>query len=479
MAKIVIIGAGVAGLSAGIYARLAGHEAEIYESHFKAGGNLTAWDREGYHIDNCIHWLTGTNRVTKFYKMWETLGVLGNVPIYQPNSLFTFERDGKKLSLCYDIEKLKCDMLDASPEDRKETLAFIKAVKAFQKMNGVAGKNCEKKSNIFHKISAVPCLVKYATLTTKGLSERFKNPLLRDFIRCYMTDHFAALALIMVFATFTAGDGALPEGISSAMADRMTERYTSLGGELYLKKGVSKINLNGKRATGITLADGTEVSADYVISTLDPAVCFGTLLPAELMPKSLKKSYENPKLRRFSSHHTAFACDEAELSFEGDTMLEIPEEYREEFSARYLMLREFSHEKSFAPEGKNVLQTMVYCMEDDCKKFIELSADKNAYKERKESLAKKTEEIIVSHYPELRGKLRCLDVWTPATYKRYVNSDIGSFMSFILPPATALRKLSAKIDGIENVFLATQWQQNPGGLPIAADMGIRAIGCIK
>ena len=160
-------------------------------------------------------------------------------------------------------------------------------------------------------------------------------------------------------------------------------------------------------------------------------------------------------------------------------MLEIPEEYREEFSARYLMLREFSHEKSFAPEGKNVLQTMVYCMEDDCKKFIELSADKNAYNERKESLAKKTEEIIVSYYPELRGTLKCLDVWTPATYKRYVNSDVGSFMSFILPPKTMPHKLSSKIKGLDNVLLATQWQQNPGGLPIAAESGIRAIKCIK
>ena len=107
MAKILIIGAGVAGLSAGIHARLHGHEAVICEKHFISGGNLTAWDRSGYHIDNCIHWLTGTNPVTKTYQMWEELGALGGIEIFQGDSLFTCEYEGKRLSLFKDVEKMK------------------------------------------------------------------------------------------------------------------------------------------------------------------------------------------------------------------------------------------------------------------------------------------------------------------------------------------------------------------------------------
>ena len=76
MAKILIIGGGVSGLSAGIYAQLNGHSAVVCEKHAVAGGNLTGWQRGEYHIDNCIHWLTGTNPASKSYKMWEDLGVL-------------------------------------------------------------------------------------------------------------------------------------------------------------------------------------------------------------------------------------------------------------------------------------------------------------------------------------------------------------------------------------------------------------------
>ena len=50
MAKIIIIGAGVAGLAAGICAQADGHQATVFERHFRAGGNLTGWDRNGYHI---------------------------------------------------------------------------------------------------------------------------------------------------------------------------------------------------------------------------------------------------------------------------------------------------------------------------------------------------------------------------------------------------------------------------------------------
>lgn len=60
MKKIIVIGAGIGGLSAGIYGRLAGYEVDIYEKNPVAGGQCMGWNRKGHHIDNCIHWLTGT-----------------------------------------------------------------------------------------------------------------------------------------------------------------------------------------------------------------------------------------------------------------------------------------------------------------------------------------------------------------------------------------------------------------------------------
>ena len=57
--KITIVGGGIAGLAAGIFAQKAGFESVIFEQHSITGGECTGSYRKGFHIDVCIHWLTG------------------------------------------------------------------------------------------------------------------------------------------------------------------------------------------------------------------------------------------------------------------------------------------------------------------------------------------------------------------------------------------------------------------------------------
>ncbi|MDD3430340.1 MAG: NAD(P)-binding protein, partial [Oscillospiraceae bacterium] len=74
--KILIIGGGIAGLSAGVHGLLAGYDVSIYEKNPVLGGECTGWDRNGYYIDNCIHWLMGTTPGTQLNKIWQTIGAL-------------------------------------------------------------------------------------------------------------------------------------------------------------------------------------------------------------------------------------------------------------------------------------------------------------------------------------------------------------------------------------------------------------------
>ncbi|HPI17384.1 MAG TPA: NAD(P)/FAD-dependent oxidoreductase [Mesotoga sp.] len=74
--KLIVIGAGIAGLSAGIYGRLNGFDTEIYEMHTQPGGECTGWKRNGYYFDGCIHWLLGTKRGSSLNKVWREVGAL-------------------------------------------------------------------------------------------------------------------------------------------------------------------------------------------------------------------------------------------------------------------------------------------------------------------------------------------------------------------------------------------------------------------
>ena len=479
MSKIVIVGGGVAGLTAGIYARMNGYEAVIYEKHNIPGGNLTGWSRGLYHIDNCVHWLTGTNPVTHEHRIWTDTGALGGVDIIRQDALYTFEQNGKTLSLSRDVNRLHRDMLTLSPQDMKQIDSFIKAINAAKTLLGISAKNNDKICSSPELIASLPILMKYHQLTTHELSLRFHHPVIRGFIRCLFPRYFGALGLLVALATFCSDNGGVPAGGSLQMARRMAERFRSLGGELHGGRSVREVQIYGNRAVSVRLDDGCIVPADEVILAVDPKIAFGSMLDDIYMPEWLKKLYDDPEVRRFSSFHCAYACDMPQLPFHGDRIIEIPSELPEPMRYRYLILRGYSHEPDFAPEGKSLLQTMHYLSEEQCRHFISLKEDPGAYHRHKENIERGIAEMIAIHFPELKGKLRCIDTWSPATYRRFTGADVGSYMGFVFPPKRNPMFMNGRIKGLVNVQLATQWQQAPGGLPVAAKAGEAAIKAIN
>lgn len=478
MSKIVIIGGGVAGLTAGICARLNGYEAVIFEKHRIAGGNLTGWDRGGFHIDNCVHWLTGTNPVTPQYRLWVETGALGDVEIYQADSLYTYETASGKLCLSRDVNRLHADMLALSPRDDREIDAFIKALNAAKTIIEVSSKSNDKRATMSELLSSLPLLLHYHRMTAHELGQRFSNPVIQGFMECLFPADFGALGLLVAMATFCSDNGGVPKGGSLMMAQRMTERFVSLGGELHCGMAVTGIGINGKRAVSVTTDKGETFNADDVILAVDPAFAFGKLLDKSYMPLPLKRLYDHPSVSRFSSFHCAFSCELSDPPFHGDRMVKIPKELQNVLRSEYLILREYSHEEGFAPEGKSLIQTMHYCTEDECRFYIRMKERPAEYRALKKEISDEIAGLIVSRYPELSGKLHCIDTWTPATYKRYTGADIGSYMGFAFPPKLNPIFMNGRIKGLSNVYLATQWQQAPGGLPVASKAGEAAVKAI-
>jgi phytoene dehydrogenase-like protein len=74
--SIIIIGAGIAGLSAGCYAQMNGYDSSIYEKHSISGGLCTSWTRGQYTFDGSIDWLTGSAPDGMFYPLWQEAGAI-------------------------------------------------------------------------------------------------------------------------------------------------------------------------------------------------------------------------------------------------------------------------------------------------------------------------------------------------------------------------------------------------------------------
>ena len=48
------------------------------------------WNRKGCHIDNCIHWLTGTDSSTSVWQVWNTMGAIDENTLYAETA-YAFE----------------------------------------------------------------------------------------------------------------------------------------------------------------------------------------------------------------------------------------------------------------------------------------------------------------------------------------------------------------------------------------------------
>jgi len=108
---ILIIGAGIGGLSTGCYARMNGYRAMILEMHTKPGGLCTSWRREGYTFDGCMHNLAGSSSESAFYEMWRELGVVPAIRMHAYDELVRVERaHGEPLTVYTNLDRLERHM---------------------------------------------------------------------------------------------------------------------------------------------------------------------------------------------------------------------------------------------------------------------------------------------------------------------------------------------------------------------------------
>ena len=100
MKKIIVVGAGISGLSAGIYAARSGFDVTIMEQHFTFGGLSTGWSRKGYFFEGGMHWLTGSSDKLPMNRIWKETGALqDNNPIENRDPLYTLLDGNKNLNL--------------------------------------------------------------------------------------------------------------------------------------------------------------------------------------------------------------------------------------------------------------------------------------------------------------------------------------------------------------------------------------------
>lgn len=479
--KIVIVGGGISGLTAGVYALKSGFDAEIYEKNSIVGGECTGWDREGYHIDNCIHWMIGTKEGSSLHDIWKTIGALeDDLEIIQSDRMYTSELNGERITLWKDIDRTEKELIALSPEDEAEIKKLMKYVKMAEHTEIPADKPGEL-MNVIDLIklgSSMKDMMKLfkelAGKDTNDLISCFRHPLIRCMITDFCTKDSLAYSFPVTYGNFISGDGGIPRGGSRAMALRIQKKFESLGGKVFTNSSAEKIEIgDGGKAAGIDLVSGEHIDADYIICACDTDYTFGHLLDKSYMNPMFQKMYADRKaFPVYGMFQAAFAADSDIDALGGDIMLDCKDIKLADWMYDRMTIKSYAYEPSFAPDGKQIVQVLIGLREDAYDYWMELHKNKEEYKNKKEELANKVLSKLEERFTEYKGKLKILDVWTPVTYHRYCNAYKGYNQSFMITKYSGKNPYPpANIKGIDNVILAGQWLNPPGGLPGAAIQG--------
>lgn len=479
MKQVIIIGAGLAGLSAGIYARQSGFDTTIYESHTIPGGASTSWRRKGYYFEGGLHWLTGSSEKTQLYKLWREVGALDDsVAIYNRDPFFMFESQGKQVCLYRDVKKLRAHLLELSPVDKKEINRLCSDVQKFANMEMPVMDLPKLKAKypskfpitmLLKMLPAFPRLKYYQNLSAREYGEKFQSPQIRDLMRTMIGEEYSASGVVFTIATLIAGDGGYPTGGSLAMANRMAKKFLSLGGKIAYKTPVEKVLVEDGAAKGVVIA-GEAIKADAVIVTRDTLSAIDTLFDEPIHEPWAEKMRKEtaPMMNVFVGLGVeADLCDmPLNNTFPLNETIQVGN-----LTYDCLGFNNYSGYAGYAPEGCTALTAALV---GDSYDFWKACRENGTYEAEKEKVAEAVIRAIGEKYPQILGKIAVWDVATPLTYERYLGSYKGSWMT-ITKKGQANVQYPAKPQSINNLYFAGQRLVSPGGCPVALNTGRTAV----
>jgi len=473
--SMIIIGAGFAGLAAGIYGRLNGYNTRIYEMHNLPGGLCTSWKRKGYTFDACIHWLVGSSPDSPHHEIWKTTGIAqGREFIYAPEYARCEGSDGRTVIFHADIDKLEKHLLEVSPQDEPVIRDFIGGVRMCNSFSFPA--DSEPFLTRMGKMIKVMLFFvtkgkkfrEWTTITGEAFANRFHDPLLREAFREIWIPEFSMLFMLFTFAYLHQRNAGYPIGGSMPMSEALENRYRELGGVINYNSRVARILTEDDKAKGIRLVDGTEIFADRIISAADGHATLFDMLDGKYLDAETRKPYEKWPLFHsllFISLGVNRKFGDLPLSVSGLTFpLREPVVLADKERTR-LPVHIYNQDPTFAPEGKTAITIM---LESDYDYWKKLAEDRTLYLSKKEEVVNLVISLLDQRFPGISSQVEVSDVATPLTFERYTGNWKGSFEGWLITPENAYtltKPMPQTVPGLKNFYMCGQWVEPGGGLP--------------
>ena len=466
--KIVIIGGGIAGLCAAVYAQKSGYQTEICEMNETAGGLATSWRRGDYVFETCLHWLLGSNPNSAMYSQWREVFDIGRLTFVHPKEYASLETEkGERLSIYTNPDRMETELLKRAPEDAAEIHHLASAVRNFAKITlpDPAEPWPHKWLSFLRMLPNLPMLNWWSRRTIEEYGDRFRNPLLRVFFKSGESAQLSAIGLVFSLAWMSDHNGGYPIGGSQAIIRLIVANFLAHGGRIQFGAKVNEIFVEDGAATGVRIAGGEIIAADRVISAADGYTTIYKLLGSKYKDKLTDRTYRS--LKPFCSYLQVSLGVARNLSEQPGfltLMLDAPLTVDPGTQVSRLAFRFFHFDPTFAPPGKTAVTCFLPTRNFDFRVKLQQN-DPAEYQAQKDRIADAAIANLEKIVPDVRQAIEVIDVSTPATVIRHTGNWKGSMEGWLLTPGSGYRPLRMTLPGLRHFMMVGQWVMPGGGLP--------------
>ncbi|MCU0861945.1 MAG: NAD(P)/FAD-dependent oxidoreductase [Methanomassiliicoccales archaeon] len=470
--RLVIVGGGVSGLSAGCFALMNGFEALILEQHSRLGGVATSWTRKGFRIDGRPAPIWGTMPGTILHDIYRELGIvpqnrlqtLTRLEVHDESSLASLdlaagleevERSMKEISSS-DAEVIE-DLVDAAMEMSPELLPDIIASPSAIDLSGHwlgrlwRGRRINRyRSGIWRR-------------PFSRMLEEIRSDALRRMVASLQNAESPAWLAAMHLSLAANRQLVTLQGGCSGLIDSLQQRFERLGGRLRVGCRADSILVGDGRVNGVRTSSEQVEAADWVITAAGGLAALPRMLEG---PFSLRNIADRHRALQVSPPRVLVALGTSrpfdEVPLFNTILLRLPIHVGASACAR-MVLRNYTEDSSIAPPGKGLIQAE---LESDWQFWYKLRAlDARMYEGEKARLAREVMARLETHLPGLTEKVEMTDVSTPFTTWRYTSNHEGS-MDGWLPTRPALEEVyDRRVPGLGGLYLVGHWADVCWSLP--------------
>ena len=374
MAKIGIVGSGVAGLATAARLQSLGHDVTIFESNSYPGGKLTEIVQDGYRFDAGPSLFTMPHLLDDVFKSaGKNLRDYFSYRQIDPGCHY-FWKDGTEFRAFADKEKFTSDVEARFGVKEAVIKNYLSACEeAYDITQDVFLQNSLHKTSTYLKTSTLKSFLQlhkariFSTLNEVNES-KLKHPKLVQLFNRYATyngsDPYQAPGTLMVIPTLEYRWGTfLPNGGMHKITESLFNLCKDLGVEFKFDEKVERIILKGNSASGLQTAIQS-YKFDRVVSNMDILPTYNRLLKEVKLPKRIENQ------ERSSSALIFYWGVKKEFKKLGLHNIFWSDAYREEFNCLfkkktihpdptvYINITS-KHEKSDAPDGSENWFVMV------------------------------------------------------------------------------------------------------------------------